>query len=330
MISLSNIEARVLKVIDQQKRKQPCEDSCIEMKADWPEPIKAARQIAGHANAARGENILWIIGVDESNGIVGADNTELANWLPQVKSYFDGLFPDVIDLNVPVDDKTIVALLFSSDRAPFVVKNSAYGKPASGSVELEVPWREGRRTRSARREDLIRLLVPISRQPSIEVISSTVTITELHPIPDPSYCNWHILVRLYIAPFDHDRVVIPFHHCDIVITVGEDKISVCEKIRLSPSGRYYFGSGKIDGEVDSFTIASTESEVIADGPGRLNVSAYVKAARPNSIAASDIALTLRMRPVGAEKPLTIETHLNRVKPSDNEKFVAKWEYGKEE
>ncbi len=330
MISVSNIEAWVLKVIDQQRRKQPCEDSRIEMKAKWPEPTKAARQIAGHANAARGENILWIIGLDESDGIVGADNTELANWLPQVKSCFDGLFPDVTDLNVPADDKTVVALLFSTDRAPFVVKNSAYGKQEAGSVELEVPWREGRGTRSARREDLIRLLVPISCQPSVEVLGATVTITELHPSPDPSHCNWHITVRLYVVPPDHDRVVIPCHHCDIVITAGEEKVSIREKIRLFPPHRFGFGSGKFESRVDSLTIASTESEAIADGPGRLNVSAYVEAARLNAITASEVTLALRMRPVGAEKPLIIETHLSRVKQSGNEKFVAKWEYGKEE
>ena len=109
MIRLYNIEAWVLRIGDQQKRNQPCEDSRVEMKSRWPDPQKVARLIAAHANAARGENILWIIGIDESEVIVGADNTELANWLPTVKACFDGVFPEVIDLNVPVDQKTVVA-----------------------------------------------------------------------------------------------------------------------------------------------------------------------------------------------------------------------------
>lgn len=59
------IEAWVLRVIEQVKRGQSNEDSRVELKARWIEPEKAARQIAGHANAARGDKILWIIGLDE-------------------------------------------------------------------------------------------------------------------------------------------------------------------------------------------------------------------------------------------------------------------------
>jgi hypothetical protein len=60
------IEAWVLRVVDQVKKGQPNEDRRVELKAEWIEPPeKAARQIAGHANAARGSNILWIIGLDE-------------------------------------------------------------------------------------------------------------------------------------------------------------------------------------------------------------------------------------------------------------------------
>ena len=325
----SDIEAWVLSIVDQVESNQPCEDSRVELKAEWPDAAKAARQIAGHANAARGENILWIIGIDEKSGVVGADNIELADWLPTVNSCFNGLFPEVFDLNVPVDGKTVVALLFSTDRAPFVVKNSAYGTQNAGPVELEVPWREGCSTRSARREDLIRLLVPISRQPSVEVLGATVTITELHPCPAPSHCNWYITVQLYVIPFDHDRVVIPCHHCEIVTTVGEEKISIRERIRLHAPQRYGRYFGKFESEVDSFTIASTASEAIVDGPGRLNVSSYVQAARPNAITASEVTLALRMGPVGADKPLIIETNLSRIEQSDNEKFIAKWEYGKD-
>jgi hypothetical protein len=323
---LVNIEAWVLRVVDQQKRNQPCEDSRVEMKAEWLDPSKAARQIAGHANAARGESILWIIGIDESRGIVGADNVELANWLPAVKTFFNGPFPEVIDLNVPVDDKIVVALLFSTDRAPFVVKNSAYGNQGSGPVELEVPWREGRSTRSARREDLIRLLVPLSHQPSIEVLGATITIKEPSPNSNPSQYNWDIGVQLYVAPSEQDRVVIPRHKCQIVIIVGEEQTSINKGIRLSPP--MYFSHSNLGPKVepDSITIGSTRTEAIIDGPGRLDVTASLQAAKPNAITAPEVTLALRMCPVRAEKPLVIETNLSKVEQSGNEKFVAKWEY----
>lgn len=57
----------------------PCRllSSCRrELKAEWlPDHSKVARrQIAGHANVARGD--LWLIGVDEKRGVAGVDQQE--------------------------------------------------------------------------------------------------------------------------------------------------------------------------------------------------------------------------------------------------------------
>ena len=50
-------------------------------------------------------------------------------------------------------------------RAPraAVVKNPAHGQPNGGPVELEVPWRDAARLRSASHSDLILLLSPLQR-----------------------------------------------------------------------------------------------------------------------------------------------------------------------
>jgi len=319
----SEIEAWVLRIIDQQKHNQPCEDSLVEMKSEWLEPKRVARLLAAHANAARGEDILWIIGIDESKGVVGADDKELADWLPAVKACFDGVFPEVVDLNVPVDEKTVVALLFSTDRAPFVVKNITYGRPGSGPVELEVPWREGCSTRSARREDLIRLLVPITRQPSLEVLGATLTIDEPSRASNPSLCNWDMNIKLYIAPSDQNRIVIPCHKCQISITVDQEQVVVNKGISLSPPVYYRRG---LQSHVDSITIGSTKSEAIIDGPGRLNVRANLQARKPNKITSSESVLMIRMCCIGDYKPLSVVTNLRRVTEKGRERFLAKWEY----
>lgn len=60
-----DIEFWALSVIERVELKQPHEDFLIELKRKWVPLSKAARRIAGHANAARGEPILWLIGVDE-------------------------------------------------------------------------------------------------------------------------------------------------------------------------------------------------------------------------------------------------------------------------
>jgi len=135
-------EARVLDIIDRVKRKQNVEDELVELKQDWPpDGARAGRLIAAHANAARGLPIWWLIGVDEKTGtITGASFAEFSAWHAQVNAQFDGVAPDLIfQRNVPVDGKSVVALVFDTSRAPFVVKNPAFGK-TKGEVEFEVPW----------------------------------------------------------------------------------------------------------------------------------------------------------------------------------------------
>lgn len=171
------IESWALRVIDCVKKGQPNEDFLVELKRDWIDQEKAARRIAGHANAARGENILWLIGVDENQGVIGVNITDLASWYSTVESCFNELAPRMIPLNIPVDGKTVVALFFETDRAPFVVKNPVYGSKGAGAVELEVPWRENTSIRSARCSDLIRLLAPLERLPEIEIIDCDFTAT---------------------------------------------------------------------------------------------------------------------------------------------------------
>lgn len=152
------IEGWALRVVEQINSGQPNEDFTVELKREWPDAKKAARRIAGHANAAQGDFILWLIGVDETDGVVGANHLDVASWYAEVKTQFDGLAPALIDLNVPVEDQVITSLVFETDRAPFVVKNPMYGTSGGGAVQLEVPWREGTSIRSATRSDLIKLL----------------------------------------------------------------------------------------------------------------------------------------------------------------------------
>jgi hypothetical protein len=143
------------------RKNQRVEDSKIELKASWPEPDKAAKRLAAHANAARGNAILWLIGVDErAQKVTGVDPIELANWSSSVKRYFDGDWPRlVLDASVRVDGDTVMALYFETHHgAPFVVEFTRGSYP-----EFVVPWREGTALRAARRVDLLRVLVPIRR-----------------------------------------------------------------------------------------------------------------------------------------------------------------------
>lgn len=171
------LEARALDICERVQRQHPIEDSHVELKASWPSSdADMARRLAAHANAARGDDALWLIGVDEkSHQITGATIKDTADWWPQIQSYFDDVSPDLsISLAVPVDGKTVVALLFATDRAPYVVKTG------DGRVSHEVPYRRGTATRSIMRSELLRLLVPKATLPQVRWEHATLDVVH-HP-----------------------------------------------------------------------------------------------------------------------------------------------------
>jgi len=63
------LEARTIELVDLVLAGKRIEDDLVECKGEWPDPQKrsAARQLAGHANKAGSEPILWIIGLDEKS-----------------------------------------------------------------------------------------------------------------------------------------------------------------------------------------------------------------------------------------------------------------------
>jgi hypothetical protein len=215
MMRKPQIEHWANQAVERVGRGQPREDAFEELKATWPDETslsKTARQLAGHANAARGEPILWLIGVDEEQGVVGALHEELANWYPSLAKHFNGIVPMFTDVNVVLDNgQTIVALQFETDQPPYV-----YRVPGT-DARLEVPWREGRRTRSATRADLLNLLIPLQLLPDIEVTGGRFdvrkeTASPMDHIFQDEYV-WTIDLWLYVSSRANDRVIIPYHRC---------------------------------------------------------------------------------------------------------------------
>lgn len=135
------------------------EDSRVELKSEWPEDSnKTAKRLAGHANAARGEGILWIIGLKESPPeLTNVEPTEMATWWSRISSEFDGFPPRLeTQVNIRIHDKKVVALYFKTrQEAPYVIRH----KGRSSFPEYVIPWREGTMLRAARRDELLRILV---------------------------------------------------------------------------------------------------------------------------------------------------------------------------
>lgn len=311
------IEVWALRIVTQVEAGQRIEDTKVELKATWPNAVKAARRIAGHANAARGEPILWLVGVDQTAGAVGAPREELANWYPQVKAQFDGLAPRLTDLNVPVGDKTITALLFETDRAPFVVKNPAYNQPGGGPVQYEVPWREGTSIRSARREDLVRLLAPLQQVPDFEILEASLEAKQHKAEP---LATWKLRVVLFASLSDEHLVVMPFHKSYAELEIpGFVSRTAFEQLVLNPPGRYDRPGQWVD---DSATVVSTQHELTMHGSGRVVLTAKVDLPLVENIT-SDANITLSLLPANAERPAFLELSLTRMIPVP-EPHTEKW------
>lgn len=317
----SELEAWVLNVIDRVEAGQPNEDARVELKREWPDPKRAARRIAGHANAAGGDLILWIVGVDQSEGVVVVNDLDVASWFSQVKAEFSELAPDLLlDLNVPVKAKTVVALLFETDRAPFIVKNPAFGSAGGGHVELEVPWREGTGIRSATRSDLLRLLSPLQSLPSFEMIDGSLKM-RLSESKGGIRMPWAVTLKLYVTP-KAVPVVIPYHRCKAVISLDRFgfKVSLPE-LSIYRAGKV-FGiglSGRI-GSRGSITIEESWSEVIINGPGMLKVEAWTYSADLLDVLPTDNArATVEVFPADAEQPCVLSADFRYLHFNDGEK-----------
>ena len=168
-------EARVVEQVRRVLEGDRIEDDRFECKADWPrDHAKAARQIAGHANAARGEDIVWIFGLDEDGHTLSPldDQLDPADWWQQVESSFDSPVPDLKRGSyLPINGGRVYAALLGTDARPYVVKN-----PEGGAFQRDVPWRRATRTDSATWADLLTMLQPTRLIPDVESYSADLEV----------------------------------------------------------------------------------------------------------------------------------------------------------
>lgn len=215
------VETWVQQLADHVRAGHPNEDDRVELKREWPKDHqRAARRLAGHANAAGGAPILWIIGLDATEGAVGADFEEVANWWPAVRSRFnDGVEPAMLShVNVPVEDRVLVGLLFETERAPYVLTLS----PPNGSSQLEVPFRTATATSSARRQDLLRMLAPTRTLPDVETVECHIGVEQR--VPGSPSAKWRLTWRIFVVPAFGDHPTVVVHRSDLRVLRADGEI----------------------------------------------------------------------------------------------------------
>jgi hypothetical protein len=158
-VTSQELEAIARRAAEITNARETFEDNRVELKSIWPEPItEMARQLAAQANASGRQEFVWLIGVRQKVGVVGAPARDGAEWLPRLGTSFDqAVLPTLsAHLNLDFDGKNVVALAWDPHEPPYVVKLD------KGPVHREVPWREGEMVRTAGRRELLRILEPIA------------------------------------------------------------------------------------------------------------------------------------------------------------------------
>jgi hypothetical protein len=233
----------------------------------------------------------------------------------------------LIDLVVPTGSGAVVALFFYTDRAPFLVKNPAFGQSQGGAVQFEVPWRENTSVRTATRTDLIRLLTPIQKLPNFEILSGKLKAV---PTQDPKTNRrtgiaWVLELEVYVTPKLDDRVVIPFHKCDGSLSITDCLAKTAlDEIKLGPKVSLSIGQGGLKTHKQSRTIEATSHEVIMDGPGLFQISAKARTPLTSEISGAAF-IEVRLGIAGGEfaAPLIAKlNHCGTTHGQDTWKFPA--------
>jgi hypothetical protein len=285
---------------------KPVEDFRVELKSAWIADHKAARRIAGHANAASGERILWIVGIDETKGLTGVKPTDFADWWAGVKSRFDGVAPTLTELHLDVKGKAIIALLFQTDRAPFLVNN-----PAGGEISREVPWREGTAVRSATRNDLVKLLSAPALMPHFEILYADAAIRDVeHNYPQGKTQRvFELHSQIYVTPVTPDRQVFPFHRAGARLTElsTSKQILAFTNVDMTlpvTAAMQAHGFGTV-----STTLHASTSELIIDGPGLFEFRAKVGLKSDARVNATELLLEIRIQPARTDRVAVLTANL---------------------
>lgn len=327
----TELEMRVLAALDAIANHSLGEDDLIEFKAEWPEAEKEkfVRQLAGSLNRASGEPVILVIGINERTGEHWPwTGKEMSNWWPSVQSHFDQVAPELIrDRTFQIaEGKSIRALAISSDGAPYVLKL------ASGSSSREIPIREGTHTKSASRDQIMRMFVPAVQVPKADVLRSGVTFFEDYGDPNPDseddggmYFSGYIELFVEHA-FNRSSVMFPRHRITGLVRPMDVPVKLTSPSWGVPESRHTQGHEGVIERVDGFFVG---------GPGVMKVGLRSDAvdweSTKGALQSDFLKFSVELPVSGTNRSVRIEQILTRndgVLRHDNgsREAMAHWSY----
>lgn len=293
------IEAQVRAIIQGARAGAQSEDAFVELKQEIPPADRAtARKLAAHANAARGEPVLWVVGTDERGAITGAPHTEMSSWWPQVQKHFVESSPRLLDVIVRLEDEPpLQALVFETSLGPFAVKT---GKP---EPQTDFPWRDGTRTRSATPSEVRSYFHPAL--PEVALPRATVTAQRIK-----DRLIWTLHADVYIEADPSTTLVIPEASC-----WGE-----LHSPELRMRGELQAFRFTQPFHVQDSLVTVLSNQAVFKGPAMANLIGSFESRLPlgtREQPSKELFLELRIRPARYSATLDLKETLNWRKPTDD-------------
>ncbi|MEI2808792.1 MAG: RNA-binding domain-containing protein [Nocardioides sp.] len=331
------------------RQNRKAEDDRVEFKSDWPEPHKAARQLAASANRQAGEFLVYVVGIDDQTGaLTDVSNTEAGDWVTQVAKSFDqGIVPTLVRHQVVAvsDDETVNVLLFSTNEYPYVVKT------ADGN--RDVPFRSGSTTRSAHRHELVDMLQRELDLPRMRVVAastsaaysfrprkSATTTANDELVADESF-SIHAEVTVLVEYVGDGAVTMPERQLRMRIRTGGYLQYLEPRLHTGQRGVGFIRIGEAAPEPPPpprFGVYVRDGQVVATAPGTFTMGAsnsikrQYPAPQVGELAelfttADKVALDIVVEVTGAVRQARLTVELERTEAAGEAK-PEPWEHDK--
>ena len=192
----------------------------------------------------------------------------------------------------------LLAIPFDTQQVPFVVKTDKGGVP-----ERWVPWWDGTSVRSATRDELIRLLSPLTTMPDFEVLGALAKIDkDTHvKVNNKLLPELHLYIRIYVTPLSSERLIFPHHRCSVAL--------------LDESNRQIVTADSVEFLVPppvSRTLHASSSELLVGGPGLFEVKGTVGLESP---LPKGFLLHTRINPSHLDRTAALTVRLEMTNPT---------------
>jgi len=329
------LELTVQKAVDAAQAGRSREDDRVEFKADWPD-VSKARQLAGAANALRGETLIYIIGVANNGEVVQTSEQEPSDWHAAMAGAFDSDPPDLLlhrTVSVGEDGSdTVIALAFGTDRFPYVMT-------VKGEDRREVPLRVAAGTVSANRHQLLRILQPNLELPAMAVTAASVSVTwkdTPRPVTDTEPTQVERMLELtaqvraniFVEYTGPRAATLPVRQMRARLRCGD--LSTRLDVRVTHLGSTGFFTSLSDRPPEpippQYGVYAKDNHVIATAPGEFTINTstdFPKRPAPDDFlssayeafeASTELVLDFSLRVVGVDREVKLTAVLSRHEP----------------